>query len=373
MFREPQTREECAMKPFALSQPEMEDCSSAGDSDNRTCARPRSRRETGAVERAALAVMSLLVANVASATSIATGDLLVCDRQFASPIVVDGATGAQALFPSAAEGSSGISDAVSLADGRIFISYSPGSAIFAMDAVSGERTIVSSRGLLEFPNTLAAAPDGMLYVVDGKAGGAVIRVDPSTGQQSSVASGLFEAIAIDPQGNCFVVLDSSAFIRSRRHIYRLDLGSGALTRFSNLELHQPGRLSLDGGGGLIVLDNQHDEIGPPCSIFRIDATSGSVATLSEDSQFMRLIDSVVATDGTIIVADAQSLTSCAPPGGSNSCPGALFKVSPSTGAVQSLSTGGLFFTMRGLEIYRGPSTVTPTKKRSWGQLKATYR
>jgi sugar lactone lactonase YvrE len=307
------------------------------------------------------------------ATSIATGDLLVCDRDFASPIVVNSSTGTQAIFPSATLGSSGISDAVSLPDGRIFICYSPGSAIFSMAPVSGELTLVASQGQLQFPSTLAAAPDGILYVVETGSGDGVVRVDPSTGQQSQLVSGFVESIAIDGQGNCFVVRDSNAFVRSRRHIYRLDLGSGVLTRFSNLDLHEPGRLSLDGSGGLIVLDNQHDVTGPPCSIFRIDTATEVVSTVSEAPQFMRLIDAVVAADGTIIVADAQSLTSCAPPGGSNSCPGALYEVNPSTGAAQVLSSGGLFFTMRGLEIYRGPSTVTPTTKSSWGRLKAMYR
>ena len=317
---------------------------------------------------------TLLQVSVAGATSITTGDILACNRGFGSPIVVNATTGVQALFPSAFEPpSSGAYDAVSNSSGQIFLAFALGGPIYSMDRITGSLTLLSSLGPQQSPYRLALAPDGMLFVLDGSSGGRVVRVDPASGAQTLVASGRFEALAIDGQGNGYVIRDDAQAVRSRRHLYRMDLATGTVVRISNLDVHDPGGLAVDGAGQLIVVDNQHDPAGPLCTVFRVDPIFEIVAVVSEDAQLMQVFDSEVAADGTIVLADHQTFSSCAPPGGTNSCPGAIFKLSPSTGAATLLSSGGNFDNLQGLTIYRGPSTVTPTKRSSWGQLKAIYR
>ena len=242
-----------------------------------------------------------------------------------------------------------------------------------MDRVSGAMSLLSRNGLMAHPASIARAPDGWLYVADGGASTGVLKIDPVTGAQALIASGFIESIVIDDLGNAFVIQDDAAFVRSRRHIYRFDLVTGSRTRLSTLDLHEPGRIAIDGQGNLVVADNQHEEVGPAATIFRVNSATEAVTLVSTDPQFMVIFDLAVAADGTIFVADHQSLISCAPPGGTNSCPGAIFKVSPSTGGATLLSSGNHFFDLRGLEIYRGPDTTTPTKRSSWGRVKAMYR
>lgn len=315
-----------------------------------------------------------LHSGVAGATSIATGDILACNRGFGSPIVVDATTGVQALFPSATEPpSSGAYDAVSNSAGQVYLAYALGGVIYSMDGVTGSLTLLASLGPESIPYRLVLAPDGMLFALDSSAGGRVVRIDPSSGAQTLVASGRFEALAIDGQGNGYVIRDDAQFVRSRRHVYRLDLATGGAVRISSLDVHAPGGLAVDNAGQLIVVDNQHDPVGPLCTVFRVNPSSEAVTVVSEDAQLMQGFDCEVAADGSIILLDHQSFSSCAPPGGTNSCPGAIFRLNPSTGAATLLSSGGHFDNLQGLTIYRGPSTVTPTRRSSWGQVKAIYR
>jgi len=81
----------------------------------------------------------------------------------------------------------------------------------------------------------------------------------------------------------------------------------------------------------------------------------------------------VSDDGTIVMGDNQNLFSCHPASGPVTCPGALFGVDPVSGAQTLLTEKELFHDVAGVDVYRGPNVATPTLRRSWGQLKSSYR
>src|SRR5688572_13351958 len=87
-------------------------------------------------------------------------------------------------------------------------------AVFRIDPATGAQTTITQGGLFGTATDIAIERDGKLLVVDqdlagpGPGTGGVIRIDPATGAQSLLASGgLFDdptGIELDPQGRILI-------------------------------------------------------------------------------------------------------------------------------------------------------------------------
>jgi len=74
-----------------------------------------------------------------------------------------------------------------------------GHSIIEIDSVTGAQTVVSSGGALEYPADVAMGLDGNYYVTDTHAPGAIFRINPLSGAQTSLQPGStrgFRGIAV---------------------------------------------------------------------------------------------------------------------------------------------------------------------------------
>lgn len=310
---------------------------------------------------------------VAPATALALkpGDILVANQQGASIIAIDAITGAQSEFSPRIPGGAGFGDVTVSADGGIFATHSSAGIVYRIDNTSGASVPIASGGLLQFPSALAIGPGGAIWVVVGGSSDGLVSVDESSGAQSLIATGLFRDILISPAGTAYVTMDEGGFAYLRWRVYRIDLFTGVKALVSSFSFHEPTRMTFDASGGIIVPDAFHDPSGPSFSAFRVDPTTGSATLLGSGSQAMAVTSIEREPSGSFILADYQHFSECAPPGGTLTCPGAVYRMS-STGALSLLSSGGGLSWVGGVDIYRGPDT-TPTVKASWSRVKSLYR
>ncbi len=302
-----------------------------------------------------------------SAYALNNGDILVTSFNSgeASLAFVGRVTGDQHVLVSAGH----FSDVVSLANGDIYV-LAEGALLLKVDAASGASTVVSSLGLLTSGRALAPGPDGILYIVDGING--LIRVDPSSGAQVAIAGGVMRGLAIDAQGIGFVALADDDFSAEPYHIYRVDLATGTMGLASPTGLAEPVSLVVEGTNNLLICQTRNFS-GDPVGVLRMNLTTGAVTTVSADSRFMVPFGLAIEDNGDIIISDNQHLNTCAPPGGTQTCVGALYRINPVSGATTLLADQGLMNDATGVDIYRGPSIPTPTRRVSWGSVKAHYR
>ena len=137
---------------------------------------------------------------------------------------------------------------------------------------------MTSGGHLLFPRSIDLAPDGNLYVLEGSPG-AVVRVEPGSGTQTLITTGIIDAFAVDANGVGYIALDDAASAPNY-HLYRLDLTNGQTTRISNTAFYDPRGLAADAAGNLIL-----SEYGQ-ASVQRIDPATGAVTLLSSGDPFM---------------------------------------------------------------------------------------
>ena len=311
--------------------------------------------------------VTLAICSGSPAYALKTGDVLVTtvNSGQASLAYVARTSGEQHVLVSVGH----FSDVVSLATGDIFV-LAEGSLLLKIDAVSGGSTVISSLGLLRSARTLDMAPDGNLYVTDGVNG--LIRVDPASGAQAVVTPGVIHGFATGAQGVGYIALADDDFSTEPYHIYRVDLTTGATDLASPTGLAEPAGMVAEGTNNLLICQTQNFS-GDPVGVLRMKLETGAVTTVSADSRFMVPLGIAVEDKGDIIMSDNQHLNTCAPPGGTQTCVGALYRIDPVTGATTLLADQGLMNDARGVDIYRGPSTPTPTRRVSWGSVKAHYR
>jgi hypothetical protein len=105
--------------------------------------------------------------------------------------------------------------------GTIFV-IDQGALVFTVDRSNGQQAIVSSGGLLVAPTGIAIADDGTLFVAD-EGGDRIVRINPLTGDQLLVASGLDSPfdVKVDSIGDLIVSE------RNSRSILRIDPATGA--------------------------------------------------------------------------------------------------------------------------------------------------
>jgi streptogramin lyase len=131
-------------------------------------------------------------------------------------IQIDPTTGAQSLLSSGGSDPTGILVSRS---GTIFV-IDQGAFVFTVDRTTGQQTTVSSGGFLIAPTGIAIADDGTLFIAD-EGGNRIVRIDPLTGDQILVASGL--------EGPFDIKVDSNGdlIVSERSSISRIDPATGA--------------------------------------------------------------------------------------------------------------------------------------------------
>jgi PKD domain len=231
-------------------------------------------------------------------------------------------------------------------------------SLIRVNPYTGHQTLVSggpsNLGGNQFydPAGVTVAPNGTLYVVDsfpGANGGAVIKVNPSTGAQQLISSDfqpdhLFDlsfGIAIDRDGSLVVVNRSLGGLLPvpcglAGSVMRVDPTDGSqsllagLPDFLNLNLRYPLGLAIAPDGGVIVAN----ECAGGAGLVRVGAAGAQTpVTTNDGGDVLRTPERVgITPGGNMLVSDYN---------GGSDLDGSIVKVTP--GGVQStLSSGALF-------------------------------
>jgi len=222
-----------------------------------------------------------------------------------------------ALF-SASEGR-----AVTLRPADLVVADPSAQLVLRVDPLTGNQTTISSGGSLV---DIEVEADGNLVAVDS---GGVSRIDPITGSQVSLSSGgnLTNpmAIAVEASGALLVAEPGSGGT-----IVRIDPVSGAQTVLaSGGLLGNPQDLSLEASGDALVIDSGAN------AVLRVDASTGGVTTVSSGG-FENPSGIAVEVSGDAVVSDTGAME--------------LVRVDTSTGLQSVLSSGGLFSNPRQLAV-----------------------
>ena len=231
----------------------------------------------------------------------ANGDILVAAGGTPDPtdpggvIRVDPATGTQTRL-SSGELFVRPADVAIEADGDIIVVAQPDdmsrSALWRLNPVTGAETAVSAGGSFVSPRGVAIEADGNILVADADAfhdpdvspglPGGVIRVDPTTGAQTTVSAGGSFAdplgIALEADGNILVAELSSGFGTPffEGGIIRVDPATGAQTTVSSLvtgdALPNPRALAVEADGSIVAIASG--------GLRRVDPVTGDASFLA---------------------------------------------------------------------------------------------
>jgi sugar lactone lactonase YvrE len=192
---------------------------------------------------------------------------------------------------------------------------SPGGAVVRLDLNTLERTVVSSGGELGTPLDLAVDAQGQIVVADfgsarPGATGAIVVVDPVTGEQTAIARDVDfhpTAVTIGRDGEIFA-LEGDPFVGTPR-IVRVDRATGERTLVAVLEdLRFAWLLATDADGDLLVtlegplVDPDEDTGELAGQVRRVDPESGDVSLFSFSAE-TRPFGIAVDSRGRIYVAE----------------------------------------------------------------------
>ncbi len=226
-------------------------------------------------------------------------------------------------------------------------------ALFRVDRVSGNRTLVSdfgnaAKGPLGLdPSDLALEATGTLLVIDFNAGtgnaGALFRVDAATGNRTLVSdfgNGVQGMLGSDPFGlaleaaGTVLVIDFSAGTDFRGALFRVDRVSGNRNLVSLLASgnqgplgESPFDLAVEAAGTVLIADRSAGATHNG-ALFRVDAASGFRGLVSDFASAAQgplgrtPFGLTLEAAGTVLVIDDEAGTNNA---------GALFRVDRLTG------------------------------------------
>ncbi len=231
-------------------------------------------------------------------------------------------------------------DGVTLAPGDILVAdgraVDGNGALLRIDPASGNQTVVSSGGFFSMPTGVTIGSDGTIYVLDrgafGGTGG-VIEVDPETGNQHVISpSGYFAepfAIACAPNGD-LLITDLDA-INGNGAVIRVDPSTGTQTVLSSGNtFRNPKGIAVATNGDIYVTDSD-THLGPS-RVVRVDPVTG-VQTVIPTAPYFNFVDPfgvVVDSNGDLLVLESRAF-----PGLS----GGVLRVNPTTGVTTILVSG----------------------------------
>ncbi len=170
-------------------------------------------------------------------------------------------------------------------EGRLFVSEGGRHRVLRIDPSSGRTSIVATG--FDNPWGLALLPDGQLLVTSRNT---VQDVDPATGAKRQVGA-LPIGIEIGP----VVLRDGAVFVASGDgRIQRLDLATGVFTVIAD-GLSGAHGLAFDLDGTLLIADSGNDRI------VRLDLSRGTIAAAFEAVQAVGAI--FLATDGSLYACE----------------------------------------------------------------------
>jgi DNA-binding beta-propeller fold protein YncE len=230
-------------------------------------------------------------------------------------------------------------------------SFVTGAVVLRADPATGSLLEISRNGpqgsLFQRPYDLAVEPDGSLVVADlGEpctaptepcaADGRIVRVDPVTGAQGLVASGVQlvdpAGIAVAPNGDLWVADNLEPDDSGR--VVRVDPRTGAQTTVSEGgRLDLPFGIAVDRDGSLVVANRTlPGQLPPDCQpggkVVRVDPVTGFQHLVSEAGSIAWPLGLALDADRGIVVANE-----CATPGG-------LVRVDPLGGSQRVLTGNG---------------------------------
>ena len=184
-------------------------------------------------------------------------------------------------------------------------------AVYRVNHVTGNRTVLSSGDNLSRPTGVAVEADGNIVVADFDAGGSgeIIRLDPVSGAQTVLASGGLihpEFLAVAPDGGIIVAATAPHGLFqpvANGQIVRVDPSSGAVSVIGEHGgLQNPVGVAIEASGDLIVT-NQGASITPAGSVTRLVPDQGNVIS----GNLLSGIDIESGSDGNAIQANSIGL------------------------------------------------------------------
>ncbi len=224
-------------------------------------------------------------------------------------------------------------DVLQLSDGSLLISDDYNDVIYRVsygDNDAASSAIASSTKTqtidgLQMPESAVAAPDGRVFITEigefGKAGDGKITVIETSGQKTTLATGLNDPKGIDLWNNELYVADVD-------HVVKVDM-QGQVTVIADTNAF-PGKpvflndMEIDGNGTLYVSDSGTDD-GKNAGIYQI-TQAGKVSEILNDSSAIKRPNGLLM-DGndSLLVADFGT--------------GDLYRASISSGKTEALNKG----------------------------------
>lgn len=215
--------------------------------------------------------------------------------------------------------------------------------VFWVDAVTGEREVISSSGEFVEPTGVAWDHQGKILVADRNAfggGGGVLAVDPQTGVQTLVSfgGGFVDPIGIvvDPSGTIYVA-DANAYGASGG-IIKVNRNTGDQTKVSSGGYFvDPIGMVMDSDGSLLVADQTaFASVGVDTGgIIRVNPATGEQTVVCSGGNFHEPTGIAIDPKGEIFISDPLAI------GGG----GAVFKECDSV-----ISSRGIFDRPYGIAI-----------------------
>jgi DNA-binding beta-propeller fold protein YncE len=254
-----------------------------------------------------------------------------------------------------------------LAPGDLVIADAAGK-IIQINPTTGNQTLIASGGFLAVPTGIRFAPDGSLLVAErGSFGGtgSILRINPTTGAQTQITTGgnLVDpfAVAMAPDGTLFVSDEDEPHVSHRGAVISVNPATGAQQIVSSAgNFFHPQAIALRSNGEILVVDAD----GPTerGSVIKVNPVTGTQTVLSGAGQFNSPVGLALQGDNIAYVTDAKTF------GAKDS---AVYRVDLTTGAqtpVYSTTTAatdfiGLAMTSSGSLIIADNGTGAPADAR----------